>query len=81
MTIRIPGTIVFDMAIHGGPLPTRAEIPKDRDAAMMITCTEDQALAIESWLRIAGRQRRNHGETELYLKCAASIAQARGGGA
>jgi hypothetical protein len=78
VTVEIPGSIVFEMAMRGGPLPIRVEIPKNRDAAVVITCTDEQALAIEAWLRIAGRQRRAAAETELYLECAARIAHARG---
>jgi hypothetical protein len=79
VTLGIPGSIVFEMAMRGGPLPSRVEIPNDRDAAVMITCTDEQALEMEAWLRIAGRRRRDNAESELYLKCAALIALARGG--
>jgi hypothetical protein len=81
MTIGIPGSIVFEMAMQGGPLPSRVEIPRDRDAAVMITCTVEQALAMEAWLRITATQRRNEAEAELYLKYAVLIADARSGGA
>jgi hypothetical protein len=54
------------------------KIPKDRAAIMMITCTEEQALEMEAWLRIAARQYRN-AEADLYFKCAALIARIRAG--
>jgi hypothetical protein len=79
VTVGIPGSIVFEMAMRGGPLPSRIEIPKDRDAAVMITCSDEQALEMEVWLRIAARRRRDDGEAKLYLRCAALIAHARGG--
>jgi hypothetical protein len=78
VTVEIPGSIVFEMAMRGGPLPVRVEIPKDRGVTVTIRCTDEQALEIEAWLRIAGRQRRSSAETELYLHCAARIARARG---
>ena len=78
VTVEIPGSIVFEMAMRGGPLPVRVEIPKNRDAVVVIMCTDEQALAMEAWLRIAGRQRRAAAEAELYLKYAALIARARG---
>jgi hypothetical protein len=46
MTVGIPGSIVFEMAMQGNPLPSRVQITKD--AAVMITRTIEQALAMEA---------------------------------
>jgi hypothetical protein len=78
-TFAIAGSVVLEMAMRGGPLPIRVEIPTDRAAPITISCTEEQALAMEEWLRIAARQYRDV-EADLYLKCAAVIARTRDDG-
>jgi hypothetical protein len=50
VTFGIPGSVVFDMDMKGGPLPHGVYPPNRLDATVAITCTEQEARAMASWL-------------------------------
>lgn len=47
----IPGSVIFDMEMQGAPLPPGVHAPNRLDPPVLITCTEEQAQAMEAWLR------------------------------
>jgi hypothetical protein len=73
-TFGIPGTIVHDMEMNDGPLPPGVHAPraplKNLDATVVITCTDEQARAMERWLRDHASA---SDEPDLYRKCAELI--------
>jgi hypothetical protein len=66
-TFGLPGSVVWDMEMHGVSLPTGVHPPDDLGATVMISCTDEQARAMETWLR-------NWADTSndpaMYLNCA-----------
>jgi len=65
VTFGIPGNVIFDMDLGGGPVPPG--VPNQLDAIFAITCTESQAEAMESWLLVHGA------ESEEYRTAAEDI--------
>jgi hypothetical protein len=80
VTFEIPGRVIFDMEIKGAPLPPGVSTPNNLAETVMITCSEDHALAMEAWLRIAAGRDSGDRDVSLYLKCAERIARARSDG-
>jgi hypothetical protein len=52
VTFGIPGSVVFDMDMQGGPLPRGVRPPLGRlaPALVVIICTEQEARAMAAWL-------------------------------
>jgi hypothetical protein len=50
VTFGIPGSVVFDMDMKGGPLPRGLHPPNNLDATVVVTCTEQEARAMAAWL-------------------------------
>ena len=51
VTFSMLGSVIFDMTMAGGPVPPGVNHPNWLDASVTITCTEEQARAMERWLR------------------------------
>jgi hypothetical protein len=77
VTFEIPGRVIFEMELRGAPLPHGVTTPKYLGTMIVITCTEDEALAMEAWLRIAVGKNFGDRDSSLYLKCIERIARAR----
>jgi hypothetical protein len=45
VTFGILGSVVFDMEVHGGPLPAGVHSANQLDASVMIRCSEEEARA------------------------------------
>jgi len=52
VTFGIPGSVIFDMEMTGAPLPPDVHAPNTLDATYRITCTDEEAQAMEAWLRV-----------------------------
>jgi hypothetical protein len=63
----IPGSVVFDMEMRGVPLPTGVHAPNDLGANVIISCTNEQARVMESWL---SDQADDSADPALYRSCA-----------
>ena len=50
VTFGILGDVIFEMVMAGAPLPPGVHAPNRLDATFAITCTEEEAQAIEVWL-------------------------------
>ena len=51
VTFSLLGSVIFDMAMAGGPVPPEVHPPNWLALSVSITCTEEQARAMERWLR------------------------------
>ena len=51
VTFSMLGSVIFDMAMAGGPVPPEVHPPNWLALSVSITCTEEQARAMEHWLR------------------------------
>ena len=51
VTFSMLGSVVFDMAMASGPVPPEVHPPNWLALSVSITCTEEQARAMEHWLR------------------------------
>jgi hypothetical protein len=78
VTFEIPCRAVFEMQLKGGPLPPGVTTPNNLGATMVINCSEDHALAMEAWLRIAAGKDYGDRDASILLKSAERIARARG---
>lgn len=56
VTFGILGSVIFDMTMAGGPVPPELHPPNWLAASVTITCTEEQAGAMEHWLRAPERE-------------------------
>ncbi len=50
VTFGMLGSVIFDMTLAGGPVPPGVQSPRV-ESFVTITCTEEQARAMERWLR------------------------------
>ena len=51
VTFGMLGSVIFDMTMAGGPVPPGTHPPNWLDASVSITCSEEEARAMERWLR------------------------------
>lgn len=56
LTFGIPASVIFDMGMKDGPVPPGVRSPgsgplKPLDQTAWITCSTDEAIAMEKWLR------------------------------
>lgn len=51
VTFGIPGSVIFDMEMAGAPLPSGVHAPNRLDPPYKVECTEEEARAMEAWLR------------------------------
>jgi hypothetical protein len=65
------------MELKGAPLPAGVTTPNNLGAKVLVNCTEDEALAMEAWLRIAAGKDFDR-DGSIFLKCAERIARVRG---
>jgi len=50
VTFGMLGSVIFDMTMAGGPVPPGLHSPRV-ESFVTVTCTEEQARAMEHWLR------------------------------
>jgi hypothetical protein len=65
------------MELKRAPLPAGVTTPNDLGATVLVNCTEDEALAMEAWLRIAAGKDFDR-DGGIFPKCAERIARSRG---
>jgi hypothetical protein len=72
VTFGIPGSVVFDMDMQGGPLPRGVHPPNRLDTTVVIICTEQEARAMAAWLSQRSNESAEYGAvvklSELTLR-------------
>ena len=72
VTFGMLGSVIFDMTLAGGPVPPEVHSPRV-ESFVTITCTEEQARAMERWLRAPEQEsprpaprKLRHGDSEHW---------------
>ncbi len=55
VTFGMLGSVIFDVTLAGGPVPPGVQSPRV-ESFVTITCTEEQARAMERWLRAPAQE-------------------------
>jgi hypothetical protein len=77
LTVELPARVVLEMELKGAPLPSGVTTPNNLGGTVLVSCTEDEALAMEAWLRIAAGKDYDR-DGSIFLRTAERIARARG---
>ncbi len=79
VTFGIPGNVVFDMDMQGGPLPRGVRPPNGRlDATtVVIICTEQEASAMAAWLSQRSKESAEYGAVVKLIELTLRQAERR----